>query len=94
MVGATIAFDAGLNVNSNGGFFENGKEYSTLKKAEVEREYWDLVGSENGKKPSKRVLAKAAKVSPNYAKKIMDEIECRGGIFPVEELKIKRKMKE
>ena len=89
---ATIAFDAGLNENSNGGYFENGKEYSTIKKAEVEREYWRLVGkAEDGKTPSKRVLAKAAKVSPNYTRKIIVEIQERRKIITVENLKLKRK---
>ena len=87
---ATIALDAGISENLNGGFYENGKEYSTLKKAEVEREYWSLVGAANGKTPSKRVLAKAAKVSPNYARKIIVEISNRGSIIPVEDLKVER----
>ena len=88
---ATIALDAGISENLNGGFFENGKEYSTLKKAEVEREYWRLVSmAENGKTPSKRKLAVAARVSPNYARKIITEIEEHGRIIPVEDLKVER----
>ena len=86
----TIALDAGILENLNSGFFENGKEYSTLKQVEVENEYWSLVSPANGKTPSKRVLAKAAKVSPNYARKIIAEIEDRGKIIPVEVLKVER----
>ena len=34
-----VAASAGLNSNENGGFYVNGKEYGTGKKAEVEMVY-------------------------------------------------------
>ena len=56
----------------------------------MEREYWSLVGAANGKKPSKRKLAKAAKVLPNNARKIIAEISNCDNIIPVEDLKLER----
>ena len=42
----------GVERNLNGGLFENGKEYSTFKKVEVEEEYWRLRVRGDGKAPS------------------------------------------
>ena len=47
------------NCNQNGGFYVNGKEYGTGKKAEVEMVYWQRV-KENGEAPSCRELAREA----------------------------------
>ena len=76
--------------NSNGGYYQNGKEYCTLKKVEVEEEYWQLRVRGGGKAPSKRELAKVAGVSPNYAQKIIGEIEEYGAVVDVNTLKLER----
>ena len=76
----------GVERNLNGGLFENGKEYSTFKKVEVEEEYWRLRVRGGGKAPSKRELVKVAGVSPNYAQKIIREIEEYGAVVDVNTL--------
>ena len=76
----------GINMNANGGHYINGQEYSTLKKVEVEAVYWNLF-VELGKAPSKRVLAREARVGSTFAQKVLVEIKKSGGIIPVEQLK-------
>ena len=88
-----VAASAGLDCNQNGVFFVNGKEYGTGKKAEVEMVYWRMMG-ENGEAPSCRRLAKEAGVGRTYAHKIIKEVKERGGIAPVEELKVERMDKQ
>ena len=45
---------------------------------------------ENGEAPSCRELAREAGVGRTYANKIIKEVAERGGIAPVEELKVER----
>ena len=76
----------GINQNAHGGHYINGQEYSTLKKVEVEVVFWNLF-VELGKAPSKRVLAREARVGSTFAQKVLVEIKKSGGIIPVEQLK-------
>ena len=84
-----VAASAGLDCNQNGGFFTNGKEYGTEKKDAVEVVYWRVV-VEDGEAPSCRELAREAGVGRTFAHKIIKEVKERGGIAPVEELKVER----
>ena len=82
-------FYPGIETNSNGGLFTNGKEYPTLKKVEIEVVYWRLFVA-LGKSPSERRLACEAKVGKTYARKLINEVKNGGGIIPVERLKEER----
>ena len=84
-----FSFWTGVNQNAYGGHHINGKEYSTLKKVQVEVVYWRLF-VELKKAPSKRVLAKGARVGPTFAQKVIAEIKRSGCIIPVEQLKVER----
>ena len=84
-----IALTAGLNVNTNGGMYRNGKEYVTEKKAEVAFAYFRLKGA-LGKVPSDRILAKEAHVGKSFAAKVKKEIADGGAIVTVEDLKSER----
>ena len=84
-----VAVAAGVQQNTNGGAFVNGKEYGTEKKVEVEMVFWRMKVA-SGKNPSQRKLAEEAGVGKTFAAKIIDEIEETGGIVPVEDLEEER----
>ena len=75
--------------NQYGGWYVNGKEFSTEKKVECEETYRRLC-AQNGRPPSIRAFAKEAKVSRKFAKKMMEEIKSNGHVVSVESLKKKR----
>jgi hypothetical protein len=79
----------GLQMNANGGRYEQGKRYSPEKKLQVSDAFFEYVAT-NGAAPSQRALAKDAKVSCDYAKKVIEEINKHGRILSHEEIQEKR----
>jgi hypothetical protein len=75
--------------NQYGGWYVNGKEFSTEKKVECEETHRRPC-AQNGRPPSIRAFAKEAKVSRKFAKKMMEEIKSNGHVVSVESLKKKR----
>ena len=81
-----VSSSAGIELNTNGGCYKNGSEYDTTTKVEVEVAYWSL-REELGKIPTRRVLAKEARVGRTFVRKVIKEIGDGGGIVPVDQLK-------
>ena len=75
-------FYLGIQTKYNGGFFTNGKEYSTLKNVEIEVVYWRIF-VKLGKSPSKQRLAGEAKVG--NARKLANEGKKRWRNHPCQE---------
>ena len=76
---------SGILVNQNGGFYRPGVAYTLDVKIRIAMVYEELKeeAAITGKPPvSKRQLAVAASVSPEYAGKIMDEVDSGGIVDP------------
>jgi hypothetical protein len=66
------------SINKEGGVYRNGSAFSLEKKVEVSLVYKQML-VEGGNKPvSERALARAARISPPSAKKIMAEVNGDG----------------
>jgi len=73
-------FDAIVVTNNNGGLFVKGKRYSHVKKLEVANKFFELFVSNLENPPTVKAVAKSAKVSAFFARKIMNEIKILGDI--------------
>ena len=71
-----------ISVNKHGGAFRVGKYYSFEKKVSVMETFHELQRGNLTVKPTISSVAKASKVSWDYAKKVMLEIEEHGTIIP------------
>jgi hypothetical protein len=69
----------GVSKNDNGGYYNNGCTTSVVEKMRMADIYTSL--KSEGKKVTCRMLAKHAKGSPNFAQKIIKEVEEYGGVI-------------
>ena len=81
--------EANIFKNTHGGWYNNGREFSTEKKVAIEAIYRDLCCSEN-RPPSIRELVRKAKMSATHSSKIIKEIKETGHVMPVSILKKER----
>ena len=73
-------FDAIVVTNNNGGLFVKGKRYSHAKKLEVAKKFLKLFVRNLENPPTVKAVAKSAKVSAFFARKIKNEIKILGDI--------------
>ena len=81
-----------FSVNKQGGTFRCGGYYSLEKKVSVMETYHRLAREAPNNSPSIVSVAKEAKVSWDYAKKVILEIQDHGTIIPPSILKSQRKV--
>jgi hypothetical protein len=68
-----------ISTNKDGGFYENGKQYSFAKKWEVASVFLRLWNENFPEEPTNmRELARQSKVSPGYARKVVNELSTTG----------------
>jgi transposase len=72
---------AGISINANGGTYKRGKAFDFHKKIALVEKYEELANLANGVPPSIRTLAKAAKVSRDWAKKVINELKSDDGLI-------------
>ena len=65
-------------VNSNGGFYHPGRQYDFSKKLQVWNCYICLFFENYPKEPSTLMVANKTRVSWDYAKKVLDEVQLTG----------------
>jgi hypothetical protein len=68
-----------ISINGQGGFYKNGKAYSSTKKWEVAVVFVWLWEDNWPTKPTNMVsLARKAGVSPRYVRKVLEELTVTG----------------
>jgi hypothetical protein len=77
-------------VNKNGGFYHRGRMYDYATKLRVGGLFLDLMEEATVAEPSITQLAKEAKVSWDYAAKVVDELKTNGNIISPSTLKLKK----
>ena len=82
---------ATLPTNENGGYYTPGGTYGLSKKLEVYDVYLELIDETFPLRPSVRDVASRAKVSHQYAAKIMKETDKFGGVIDPKDLKQHKK---
>ena len=82
-----LELPSGASRNGGGRLYENGKSYGLTVKLEVAEQYEILKNADgNGRPPSGRALADAAKVSPSFARKVIDELARYGRVLSPKEI--------
>ena len=84
---------ASLPKNGNGGYYQPGATYNLSKKLDVFDAYSILSLKTHPNRPKVRDVASLAKVSHQYAYKVMKEVDKYGGVIDPEDLKAAKKNK-
>jgi transposase len=82
--------DLNVFVNKNGGYFHKGRTYDYATKVRVASVFLDLIDDNGDNSPTVSVVARDAKVSWDYAKKVMHELQTTGSVIPPELLQQNR----
>ena len=82
---------ASMPINENGGYYTPGGTYGLGKKLEVHDVYCELMTITFPSRPTVRKVAEMAKVSHQYASKVMDETDKYGGVIDPKDLRQAKK---
>ena len=80
-----------IHTNENGGLYQNGRWYDLPKKVEIHQAYFNLLAQTYPEQPTTKAVAKHAKVSEAFARKVLKEIEHYGEVIDPKELTYIRK---